>query len=710
MSFFRTKSFVSFLLSHLAVISFVCNPILFSSAAYAAPVSHHSDDAPLPIKVDGSTNTQVTKTASGVDQINIAAPNSAGISHNNFVNYNVNRDGQILNNFSGKVASEVAAGSNVGANAVTNTEIGGFVTVNPNLYNSGREARTIINEVTSANNSQLLGYLEVAGGKADVIIANQNGIICNGCGFINTARLSIIAGTSNVDPNGNISFDLGQQSVAIGAIPVVTIAGLGLDATRVTSADIISRSVNLAAVIYGGKNPTTSILTGNGTYDYTNRTISSNSSTANQPLFAIDANSLGSIQSGRIFLIATEAGLGVRLSGNNLIADEQIGIDAAGNLYYSNLQAPSIDIRGSADIIQSVDSDVLADDFSLTALGNFSNYGNIQTYNDIDFLTADFTNYGNIFSTHDLNLTAADFINSGEIISNNNLTLRANFLTNSNVITAAKDLELTSSNLNNSGEISALNNLTLAVANLAVNSGNLITNKTLTITGGTLENSGLIQASNGATFNLVTLINSTDSLIYSAKNLSFNVSDLLNNSGDIFANIDLVLTANSLTNYGGIFSNNDLTISTNSLTNSGSINSLDARLTAVDFVNSGEISSSGDLIISATALDNSGLIFANILALDYSGVGLQLVADSFSNSGILASNDALRLTTVDLTNAGEISAVGNLSITNSNNFTNSNLILANGDVNISSKNLNNLGADESVATIASLAQSLTLNF
>lgn len=102
--------------SHLAIISLVFNPIVAL--------------ADLPITPDGSTNTQVTQTATGIDQVNIAAPNASGLSHNRFTDYNVNPTGQVINNFSG-LNGNVAGGS--GGSAVTNTAIGGLVVANPNL-------------------------------------------------------------------------------------------------------------------------------------------------------------------------------------------------------------------------------------------------------------------------------------------------------------------------------------------------------------------------------------------------------------------------------------------------------------------------------------------------------------------------------------------------------------------------------------------------
>jgi filamentous hemagglutinin family protein len=56
-------------------------------------------------------------------------------------------------------------------------------------------ARFILNEVVSANPSQLLGFVEVAGSPAQVVIANPAGVTCNGCGFINASRATLTTGT-----------------------------------------------------------------------------------------------------------------------------------------------------------------------------------------------------------------------------------------------------------------------------------------------------------------------------------------------------------------------------------------------------------------------------------------------------------------------------------------------------------------------------------
>ncbi|WP_375672344.1 filamentous hemagglutinin N-terminal domain-containing protein, partial [Bartonella sp. AA16SXTY] len=84
------------------------------------------------------------------------------------------------------------------AQEVGQSQLGGIMPGNPHLRFSG-SAKVILNEVTSGKRSALNGPGEVFGKQADVIIANPNGISCDGCGFINTPHATLTTGVPEID-------------------------------------------------------------------------------------------------------------------------------------------------------------------------------------------------------------------------------------------------------------------------------------------------------------------------------------------------------------------------------------------------------------------------------------------------------------------------------------------------------------------------------
>ncbi|TRB11835.1 filamentous hemagglutinin N-terminal domain-containing protein, partial [Rhizobium rhizogenes] len=164
--------------------------------------------------------------------IDIVTPNGAGLSHNKFSDFNVGTPGLILNNFKGEVGT---------------SNLGGATPGNPNL-NSSSPASVILNEVTSSNRSALNGPTEVFGGRADVIVANPNGITCNGCGFINTPHATLTTGVPNIGADGSLTgFTVNGGDV--------TFEGAGANLAAAPGAvdlfDVVARNIHVNAPIYG---------------------------------------------------------------------------------------------------------------------------------------------------------------------------------------------------------------------------------------------------------------------------------------------------------------------------------------------------------------------------------------------------------------------------------------------------------------------------
>ncbi|AQT47961.1 filamentous hemagglutinin [Bartonella choladocola] len=263
----------------------------------------------------GANNTPTIGAApNGVPLVDIATPNGAGLSHNKYHDFNVANPGLILNNHNGEVGT---------------SQLGGVVPGNPNLRQSG-SASVILNEVTSGNRTALEGPTEVFGRKADVIIANPNGITCNGCGFINTPRATLTTGIPQIGLDGSLAgFDVRGGDVTIGERGANLASGKG----SVDIFDIVSRTVHLDGAVAGHD---IGITAGAGKFDYASREMKELYDIAGKPEYAIDGSALGALQGDRIKLIATEKGVGVRMRNDMAANAGQLTLSADGKISINN--------------------------------------------------------------------------------------------------------------------------------------------------------------------------------------------------------------------------------------------------------------------------------------------------------------------------------------------------------------------------------------
>ena len=230
----------------------------------------------------------VLGASNGVPVVNIQTPSPGGVSRNAYQQFDVDRQGAILNN----------------ARGAAQTQLGGWILGNPHL--SGGSARVILNEVHSVNPSQLRGYIEVGGQRAQVVIANPAGIDCDGCGFINANRATLTTGTPQFSGNTLDAYRVRDGKVRI--------FGRGLDASQKDYAEILARSVEINAGIWANQ---LRVVTGPNTVQASDGSVRCTESApaGSKPAYALDIAQLGGMYAGKIFLIGTEAGLGVRNAG-----------------------------------------------------------------------------------------------------------------------------------------------------------------------------------------------------------------------------------------------------------------------------------------------------------------------------------------------------------------------------------------------------------
>lgn len=230
--------------------------------------------------------TMVT-APNGVPMVNITTPSAAGVSRNRYSQFDVGREGVILNNARGQVQ----------------TQLGGWVQGNPWLATGS--ARVILNEVNGPA-SRLNGYVEVAGQRAEVIIANPAGIQVNGGGFLNASRVTLTTGTPMFTGAGALE----GYRVTGGAIQI---DGAGLDTSRADYTDLITRSLKVNAGIWANQLQAT---LGNNVVNADHSQASLIPANGEAPTFALDVGALGGMFASKIWLVGNEHGVGVRNAGS----------------------------------------------------------------------------------------------------------------------------------------------------------------------------------------------------------------------------------------------------------------------------------------------------------------------------------------------------------------------------------------------------------
>ncbi|ABR74374.1 hypothetical protein CBG46_00170 [Actinobacillus succinogenes] len=282
---------------------------VFINETQAADLAIHADKT-----APGNRQATVLQTANGLPQVNIQTPSAGGVSRNVYSQLDVTEKGAIFNN----------------ARKAAQTRLAGWVQGNPNL--AAGEAKVILNEVNSNNPSRLKGYMEVAGKKADVIIANPSGIHCDGCGVINAGRAGFTTGKAELE-NGNLKgFNVQKGKV--------TISGKGMDTSRADYTDIIAKEVEIQGGVWAQE---LKITTGQNRVNRSNDDVvyvgdkqaeKNNEKTdrTSAARYAVDVSELGGMYAGKIRLVDNDNGLGVRNAGHIGATAGEVKIDSRGQI------------------------------------------------------------------------------------------------------------------------------------------------------------------------------------------------------------------------------------------------------------------------------------------------------------------------------------------------------------------------------------------
>ncbi|TDR81618.1 hemagglutinin repeat-containing protein [Paludibacterium purpuratum] len=266
------------------------------------------------VSAGGANGPAVSTQPNGAQVVNIVAPSAAGLSHNQFTDYNVDRFGAVLNNSTAAGQSTLAG--QLGANAAL----------------GGRAASVILGEVVSRNPSLLLGQQEIFGTSAAFVLANPNGITCNGCGFINTTRASLVVGTPTI-ANGQLT------GVRTAGTASLTIGASGIGGADVL--DLIAPRIDARALVKGGS--AIRAIAGSNDVGYDDLKVTARQEGAPS---SFDSVFLGGMQAGRITVLNTAQGAGVNMGGK-IAADDSVSLTSAGRL---DLAAVQLKAGGNASL------------------------------------------------------------------------------------------------------------------------------------------------------------------------------------------------------------------------------------------------------------------------------------------------------------------------------------------------------------------------
>jgi len=543
-------------------------------------------------RAPGNRQPLVQETENGIPLVNMAAPSAGGVSRNDYDRFNVPEKGVILNN----------------SYTLSKTELAGYVQGNANMAQG--PAKIIVNQVTSGNPTTMNGFLEVAGHKADVIIANPNGITVNGGGFINTARAILTTGKPEYDNKERL------KDFRIDNDATILITGNGLNGKKADTLELYTRAAEIEAAIFGN---TVHVTTGANVIDANTGKVTAIEGKGKKPEIAIDVKDLGGMYAGRIFLIGNEKGLPIDIKG--AIESQHMVLDNQGNLYHAGTTHSTEDMTIHAKDIQNTGT--------MAASGNMT-------------LRAD-----------------GQVVNDKTIGSVGNMAITANQVTNHKTIASEKDLSITTTSEeenaldNSNSEILANGNVTIQASHTDNLNGNIASGSTLSIQGKTLNNSqGKLTAYGSNTISVSDKLKNEQGLIAANENISIS-SDLIHNAqGTITAGQNETITTKDIQLDGKLAAGNNLTITTDhDITNDSAkenygITQADGNLTISakgNLTNSKKLESKGTLTLNAKDISNkeSGEI---------NGGSVSITSTTLTNRGLVSADQANTITTDILQN------------------------------------------------------------
>jgi filamentous hemagglutinin len=488
----------------------------------------------LPITVDrsaGGMQPFVTVAPNGAPVIQIAPPSGAGVSSNHYQQFNVGPTGVVFNNSGAPIGSVLA----------------GPLNGNPMLGNGS--ASVILNQVTGADPSQLLGLMEIAGRRADLIIANPAGITCNGCGFVNAQRGVLTTGRAMIGPDGALQgFDVARGRIGI--------EGEGLHGADIDRVSLMARAVQLNAALHARR---LDAVVGAAQVDYASGAVTPRPGEGEAPRYALDVAYLGGMYANSIFLIGGEKGLGVNLEGG-LTGFESLHLDAAGNLTITPLAAiygGNVTLRASGTL--AMPAQVRADLSGLLdpAAGGAASKGAQAGLPALDPVRhALRAAPGTLQAEDTLSVSAPTIVNANRTLGGKlDTVVTADLLDHQGgILQAGRHLSLNVAQLSGNGQLQTGEDLSLAIRGSHEHTRLLTAPGKLDLrVAGYLNNRGFLTAGKQLHLSAHSMTNFAGAEIVSGDATTVEVATDMDNHGHIDGFKTLVKTGGRLNNFGAMY-------------------------------------------------------------------------------------------------------------------------------------------------------------
>ncbi|MFC0179544.1 two-partner secretion domain-containing protein, partial [Thorsellia kenyensis] len=411
----------------------------------------------------------------------------------------------------------------------------------------------------------------------------------------------------------------------------IVVQGAGLDSSRQDKTDLISRAVEVNGDVWAND---LTVTTGQNQVDAANETQTKNAvqSEQNRPSVAIDVSDLGGMYAGKIRLVGTEQGVGVKNTGEIGASAGSITITADGKLVNTgsiqakgdvSMRSQSRDIDNSGTLY--AEGDIALQSTSLT------NQGRIESHKNTRIDNQSLNNTGDIQNKGSLTVSAKNVNNKGTLYAEKDIALNAESIDNAGTLASKGDTTLDSQNLNNTGRIVANKHLNIEAKETLNNAGEMAAGEAIVIETKRLSSPGKIQSEGDVTLSLSEGYQHTGSMVANGT-LTLNAQGAIENLGTFWAAKQANINALSFNNHavGEVTAGWAKLNLTESLTNRGLIDGLTTTIQTETLTNIG-----------------SGRLYGDVIALETHTLQNLSEADK---SATIAAREQLNIGTTELLN------------------------------------------------------------